>query len=56
MLDLQKVNIVVYSDEDCKAAHGSYVDEAYHVCAGIPEGGKGQCSVSQHFVLFFVVY
>lgn len=46
MKNLQRVGILVYSDEDCSRAHGSSVNSAYHVCAGVPEGGKGQCSVS----------
>lgn len=36
----------MYSDADCQDAHGYYVDEKYHVCAGVPEGGKGQCNAS----------
>jgi len=43
MKDLQRVDLLVYSDEDCKAAHGT-VSATYHVCSGVPEGGKGQCS------------
>ncbi|XP_031330576.1 trypsin-7-like [Photinus pyralis] len=44
MKHLQRVNILVYSPDDCKAAHGNNVDERHHICAGVPEGWKGQCS------------
>ncbi|KAF2882708.1 hypothetical protein ILUMI_23441 [Ignelater luminosus] len=44
MKNLQRVDIFVYNDEDCRKAHGSRVNPNYHVCAGVPEGGKGQCS------------
>jgi len=42
--DLKRVDILVYTDADCSRAHGSRVDSRYHVCSGVPEGGKGQCS------------
>jgi trypsin len=47
MHDLQKVYIEVYSDDDCERIHAvtGPTDRKYHVCAGVPEGGKGQCSV-----------
>ncbi|XP_071054342.1 trypsin-1-like [Onthophagus taurus] len=44
MTHLQKVNILLYPQEQCKAAHGAKVDDINHVCAGVPEGGKGQCN------------
>ncbi|KAB0804632.1 hypothetical protein PPYR_01602 [Photinus pyralis] len=44
MKHLQRVDILVYSPDDCRAAHGNSVDERYHICAGVPEGWKGQCS------------
>lgn len=47
MPDLQKVQIKVFNNEDCRKAHGAKFDERVHICAGVPEGGKGQCSVSQ---------
>ncbi|XP_067002693.2 trypsin II-P29 [Anabrus simplex] len=40
---LQTVDIVVYSDEDCGKAHGGKPHSS-NICAGIPEGGKGQCN------------
>lgn len=47
MENLQKVDIKVYSDEDCERIYATKgpTDRKYHVCAGVPEGGKGQCSV-----------
>jgi trypsin len=47
MEDLQTVDIVVFSDADCERIHAGTgpTYSNYHVCAGIPEGGKGQCSV-----------
>ncbi|KAF2882709.1 hypothetical protein ILUMI_23442 [Ignelater luminosus] len=44
MKNLQRVDILVYSDEDCKAAHGSKVSPAYHVCSVVPERCKGHCN------------
>ncbi|KAF5289133.1 hypothetical protein FQR65_LT02023 [Abscondita terminalis] len=41
---LHKVDIFVYSDEACKRIHGKNITTAVHICAGVPEGGKGQCS------------
>ena len=46
MKHLQKVEIDVYPFKDCQAAHGQDVDSKCHVCAGVPEGGKGQCNVN----------
>ncbi|KAF2888476.1 hypothetical protein ILUMI_17697, partial [Ignelater luminosus] len=43
---LQRVDLLVYSDADCSKAHGSTVNAIHHLCGGVPEGGKGQCSVS----------
>jgi hypothetical protein len=42
---LQQVNITVYSDADCQSIHYNTVHDT-NICAGVPEGGKGQCSVS----------
>lgn len=50
--DLQRVDILIYTDADCSKAHGSRVDSRYHVCSGIPEGGKGQCNVSTYHFQF----
>ncbi|KAF5279126.1 hypothetical protein FQA39_LY05804 [Lamprigera yunnana] len=41
---LHKVDIHVYSDENCKRTHGANITTEVHICAGVPEGGKGQCS------------
>ncbi|KAK4874969.1 hypothetical protein RN001_014329 [Aquatica leii] len=41
---LQKVELKVYSHEDCANAHGSQISNIYHLCSGVPEGWKGQCS------------
>lgn len=43
---LKRADIILYTDEYCKAFHGREVDFRYHVCAGVPEGGKGECNVS----------
>ncbi|XP_044269857.1 trypsin-3-like [Tribolium madens] len=46
MKHLQKVDIFVYSDDDCERIHKETgpTNRKYHVCAGVPEGGKGQCN------------
>ncbi|KAF2882712.1 hypothetical protein ILUMI_23445 [Ignelater luminosus] len=44
MEHLQRVDLIIYTDENCSKAHGSKVDSKYHLCGGVPEGGKGQCS------------
>lgn len=51
MQNLQRVDIQVYTDEDCERIHylTGPTSRAYHVCAGIPEGGKGQCNVSYQY-------
>ncbi|KAF5295151.1 hypothetical protein FQR65_LT10539 [Abscondita terminalis] len=41
---LQKVELKVYSHEDCVKAHGSDISIVSHLCSGVPEGWKGQCS------------
>lgn len=48
MKNLQKVNIQVYSDEDCESLHAltGPTDSYCNLCAGVDGGGKGQCSVS----------
>ncbi|KAF5290817.1 hypothetical protein FQA39_LY14579 [Lamprigera yunnana] len=40
---LQKVQLKIYSHEDCKAAHSSVIYE-HNLCSGVVEGWKGQCS------------
>lgn len=46
---LQKVDLIIYSDEDCEALHPfdppMLTNRQYHLCAGAPAGGKGQCRV-----------
>lgn len=46
---LQRVDLVVCSDEDCEALHPfdppMLTNRQYHLCAGVPEGGRGQCRV-----------
>ncbi|XP_017776596.1 PREDICTED: chymotrypsin-1-like [Nicrophorus vespilloides] len=44
MQNLQRVDIICYTDANCESAHHGSTDREVHVCAGIPEGGKGQCS------------
>jgi len=45
---LQEVDLFVVDDVDCEMyLHGE--PHPTNICAGVPEGGKGQCSVS--FVL-----
>ncbi|KAK4877586.1 hypothetical protein RN001_010092 [Aquatica leii] len=41
---LHKVNIFVYSNAVCKMIHGINFTAQVHICAGVPEGGKGQCT------------
>jgi Trypsin. len=43
---LQMVNLTTYSDEECQEVLPGYVT-ASNICAGVPEGGKGQCGVSR---------
>jgi trypsin len=40
----QEVDIFVVSDPDCEAVHSGEPHPS-NICAGVPEGGKGQCSV-----------
>ncbi|KAJ3660304.1 hypothetical protein Zmor_004759 [Zophobas morio] len=42
VIDLQAVDIRVYSDEDCQRIHGT-VNNENHICAGSPDEGKMQC-------------
>ncbi|XP_068156863.1 chymotrypsin-2 [Drosophila tropicalis] len=41
---LQEVQLKVYSDEECVLRHNGSTDPQYHICGGVDEGGKGQCS------------
>jgi hypothetical protein len=43
--DLQKVNLRIFSHEDCLAVYGDGPTTDM-VCSGIPEDAKGVCSVS----------
>ncbi|KAH8415355.1 hypothetical protein KR222_005004 [Zaprionus bogoriensis] len=40
---LQKVQLQIFSDEECSRLHGTQLHSS-QICAGVPEGGKGQCS------------
>ncbi|XP_053948632.1 trypsin isoform X1 [Anastrepha ludens] len=40
---LQKVHLQIFSDEECSQRHGTQL-HATTICAGVPEGGRGQCS------------
>nr|ABC88733.1 putative serine proteinase [Tenebrio molitor] len=46
MTHLQIVNITVFSDDECERIHAQTgpTSRKYHVCAGVPQGGKGQCN------------
>ncbi|XP_017770207.1 PREDICTED: chymotrypsin-1-like [Nicrophorus vespilloides] len=41
---LQRVNLVVFSNDECEDLNCCYADRAYHLCSGVHGGGKGQCS------------
>ncbi|EDV42032.1 uncharacterized protein Dana_GF17773 [Drosophila ananassae] len=41
---LQEVFLKIYSDEECTSRHNGQTDPKYHICGGVDEGGKGQCS------------
>ena len=45
--DLQKVEVYVYPDAECERVHAltGPTNRSCHLCAGVPGGGKGQCSV-----------
>lgn len=47
MQNLQRVDIRVFTDEECESLHAltGPTSRLYHVCAGIYGGGKGQCNV-----------
>uniref|UniRef100_T1GIM6 Peptidase S1 domain-containing protein n=1 Tax=Megaselia scalaris TaxID=36166 RepID=T1GIM6_MEGSC len=40
---LQEVNLKCYSDKECQQRH-NYRTNKDNICAGVDEGGKGQCS------------
>ncbi|XP_049828142.1 trypsin-1-like [Schistocerca gregaria] len=43
---LRKADIPVWSDEDCQEAYAGYEYQVLEedICAGMPEGGRGECS------------
>jgi hypothetical protein len=41
---LQEVDIFVFADSECEEIHGG-APHPSNICAGVPEGGKGHCSV-----------
>lgn len=43
MTHLQKVDLQVVESRDCDKIHNSTVHFS-NICAGVPEGGRGQCS------------
>ena len=45
----QEVELVVFSDEECDSILGGKPHPT-NICAGVPEGGKGQCSVNIIFM------
>lgn len=47
-LQLHKVIIQIFSDEEC--GRDKNYDSDIHICAGIKEGGKGQCTVSLYIL------
>lgn len=51
---LQEVDLIVFSDEDCRRRHDDMIYPS-HICGGVPEGGRGQCSVSDIFKNIFLL-
>ncbi|PSN49711.1 hypothetical protein C0J52_16337 [Blattella germanica] len=49
MNHLQQVDITVYSDANCQSIHYYTIHDS-NICAGVPEGGKGQCSLSSRII------
>lgn len=43
--NLKKVTIKIFSEHDCAKYDASY-NINVHICAGYPDGGRGQCTVS----------
>ncbi|XP_034486951.1 chymotrypsin-2-like [Drosophila innubila] len=41
---LQQVPLKIYSDEECSRRHKLAANPRYHICGGVDEGGKGQCT------------
>lgn len=44
--NLQEVDLIVFSDEECFSRHVRQRPHQSNICGGVLEGGKGQCSVS----------
>lgn len=42
---LQHVDLMVFSDEECAIRHSEEPPHPSNLCGGVPEGGRGQCSV-----------
>jgi len=40
---LQEADVIIFSDEECRNRHEEIVHPS-HICAGLPEGGRGGCS------------
>lgn len=43
---LQEADLIVFSDEECARRHSNGPPHESNICGGVPEGGRGQCSVS----------
>lgn len=41
--NLQEVDLKIYSDAECQERHKNETTND-HICGGVDEGGKGQCS------------
>ncbi|KAL7731140.1 hypothetical protein ACLKA6_014336 [Drosophila palustris] len=50
---LQQVSLKIYSDEECTARHKGAANPRYHICGGVDEGGKGQCTCDSGGPLLF---
>jgi hypothetical protein len=48
----QEVDIFVVADPDCEEVHNGEPHPS-NICAGVPEGGKGQCSVTTIKIMTF---
>ena len=50
---LQKVDLIVFSNQICSERHNRTIHQS-NICGGVPEGGRGQCSVC--FLKYFYGY
>lgn len=48
---LQEVDLFVVADPECEQFHHGDPHPT-NICAGVPEGGKGQCSVRFSAILY----